>query len=117
LPSPPIGGVSTSSGSRRRKNLTNYVFILDAGNMVFPRAPEQLHATIVRDNSAAAYSMLCRFQGGQNNRKRLLSYHYWDPQMLVENPYIDPMAMLNREQLIKIGGYDSELYKLGWFGW
>ena len=39
-----------------------YAFILDADNMVFPRALEQLHATIVRDNSAAAYSMLCRFR-------------------------------------------------------
>ena len=94
-----------------------YVFILDADNMVFPRALEQLHATIVRDNSAAAYSMLCRFQGAYNNREGLLSYFDWDPQMLVEFPYIDAMGMFDREQLIKIGGYDNELYKLGWFGW
>jgi len=85
--------------------------------MVFPRALEQLHPTIVRDNSAAAYSMLCRFQGAYNNREGLLSYFDWDPQMLVEFPYIDAMGMFDREQLIKIGGYDNELYKLGWFGW
>ena len=94
-----------------------YAFILDADNMLFPRALEQLHATIVRDNSAAAYSMLCRFQGANNNREGLLSYYDWDPQMLVEYPYIDAMAMFDRAQLIKIGGYDNELYKLGWFGW
>jgi glycosyltransferase involved in cell wall biosynthesis len=94
-----------------------YAFILDADNMVFPRALEQLHATIVRDNSAAAYSMLCRFQSAHNNREGLLSYYDWDPQMLVEFPYIDAMAMFDREQLIKIGGYDNELYKRGWFGW
>ena len=94
-----------------------YVFILDADNMVFPHALEQLHATIVRDKSAAAYSMLCRFQSGQDNREGLLSYFDWDPQMLVEFPYIDAMAMFDREQLIKIGCYDNELYKLGWFGW
>ena len=94
-----------------------YAFILDADNMVFPHALEQLHATIVRDNSAAAYSMLCRFQGSQSDREGLLSYFDWDPRMLVEFPYIDAMAMFDREQLIKIGGYDNELYKLGWFGW
>ncbi len=94
-----------------------YVFILDADNMVFPRALEQLHATIVRDNSAAAYSILCRFQGAYNNREGLLSYFDWDPQMLVEFPYIDAMGMFDRKQLIKIGGYDNELYRLGWFGW
>ena len=86
-----------------------YVFILDADNMVFPHALEQLHATIARDKSAAAYSMLCRFQSGQDNREGLLSYFDWDPQMLVEFPYIDAMAMFDREQLIKIGGYDNEL--------
>ena len=94
-----------------------YAFILDADNMVFPRALEQLYATIVRDNSAAAYSMLCRFQGAHNNREGLLSYYDWDPQMLIEYPYIDAMALFDRAQLIKIGGYDTELYKYGWFGW
>jgi glycosyltransferase involved in cell wall biosynthesis len=94
-----------------------YAFILDADNMVFPRALEQLHSTIVRDNSAAAYSMLCRFQGAHRNREGLLSYFDWDPQMLVEFPYIDAMALFDRRQLIEIGGYDTELYKFGWFGW
>jgi GT2 family glycosyltransferase len=61
--------------------------------------------------------MLCRFQSRQSNREGLLSYFDWDPRMLVEFPYIDAMAMFDREQLIKIGGYDNELYKLGWFGW
>jgi glycosyltransferase involved in cell wall biosynthesis len=94
-----------------------YAFIMDADNLVFPRALEQLHAKIVQDRSAAVYSMLCRFQSRQSDREGLLSYFDWDPQMLVEFPYIDAMAMFDREQLIGIGGYDNELYKLGWFGW
>jgi glycosyltransferase involved in cell wall biosynthesis len=94
-----------------------YVFMMDADNLVFPRALEQLYTRIVRDRSVAAYSMLSRFKGHQSDREGLLSYFDWDPQMLVEFPYIDAMAMFDREQLIKIGGYDNELYKLGWFGW
>jgi glycosyltransferase involved in cell wall biosynthesis len=94
-----------------------YAFIMDADNLVFPRALEQLHARIVKDGSAAVYSMLCRFQSRQRDPEGLLSYFDWDPQMLVEFPYIDAMAMFDREQLIKIGGYDNDLYKLGWFGW
>jgi glycosyltransferase involved in cell wall biosynthesis len=94
-----------------------YAFIMDADNLVFPRALQQLHARIVKDGSAAVYSMLCRFQSRQSDPEGLLSYFDWDPQMLVEFPYIDAMAMFDREQLIKIGGYDNDLYKLGWFGW
>ncbi|HEY2680423.1 MAG TPA: glycosyltransferase [Candidatus Udaeobacter sp.] len=94
-----------------------YAFILDADNMVFPHALEELHATIVKDGSAAVYSMLCRFRGAHKNGEGLLSYFDWDPQMLVEFPYIDAMAMFDRKQLIRIGAYDNELYKLGWFGW
>ncbi len=37
--------------------------------------------------------------------------------MLVEFPYIDAMALFNRIQLIEIGGYNTDLYKFGWFGW
>lgn len=94
-----------------------YAFILDADNLVFPRALEQLHTTIVRDNSAAVYSILCRFQGAHNTREGLLSYFDWDPQMLVEYPYIDAMALFDRGKLIEIGGYDTNLYEFGWFGW
>jgi glycosyltransferase involved in cell wall biosynthesis len=94
-----------------------YALILDADNMVFPRALAELHRTIVRDHSAAAYSILCRFEGTHNNLQGLLSYFDWDPQMLVERPYIDAMALFDREKLIELGGYDTELYKFGWFGW
>jgi glycosyltransferase involved in cell wall biosynthesis len=94
-----------------------YAFILDADNMVLPRALEQLYNKIVTENSAAVYSMLCRFEGDYTHRDGLLSYFDWDPQMLVERPYIDAMALFDRRQLIEIGGYDTQLYKFGWFGW
>ena len=61
-----------------------YAFILDADNLVLPRALEQLYTKIVKENSAAVYSMLCRFEGAYHNREGLLSYFDWDPQMLVE---------------------------------
>src|SRR5205823_7265198 len=86
-------------------------------NMVLPRALEKLYNKIVTENSAAVYSMLCRFEGDYTHRDGLLSYFDWDPQMLVERPYIDAMALFDRRQLIEIGGYDTQLYKFGWFGW
>src|SRR5207302_10323647 len=51
-----------------------YAFTMDADNMVFPCALEQLYATIVSHRSAAVYSMLCRFQDTPSDREGLLSY-------------------------------------------
>ena len=94
-----------------------YAFIMDADNLIFPRAVEELYKAITQSGSAAAYSILCRFRGQPNNRSGLLSYFDWDPRMLVEHPYIDAMALFDRPQLLALGGYDNELFKIGWFGW
>jgi glycosyltransferase involved in cell wall biosynthesis len=110
-------GLADARNTGLRLARAPYAFIMDADNMVFPRALERLYTTIVSHRSTAVYSMLCRFQGVHRDREGLLSYFDWDPQMLVEHPYIDAMALFDRRQLIEIGGYDNELYKFGWFGW
>jgi GT2 family glycosyltransferase len=94
-----------------------YAFIMDADNLIFPNALEELYAAIARSGAAAAYSILCRFRGQPDNRSGLLSYFDWDPRMLVEHPYIDAMALFDRKQLLRLGGYDNGLFKIGWFGW
>jgi GT2 family glycosyltransferase len=94
-----------------------YAFIMDADNLILPRALELLYEAITSSRSAAAYSILCRFRGQPDNRSGLLSYFDWDPRMLVEFPYIDAMALFDRAQLIALGGYDNDLFKVGWFGW
>ena len=93
-----------------------YAFILDADNLIYPNALLQLHAAISTDNYAAAYSMLCRFHGTPRNRIGLLSYFDWDPEILVQFPYIDAMAMFRRE-VLREAGYDHQLSQIGWFGW
>ncbi len=37
--------------------------------------------------------------------------------MLVQHPYIDAMAMFRRDALLELGGYDTTLSQIGWFGW
>ncbi len=94
-----------------------YVFILDADNLVYPDAFRQLFEVISRGNYSAAFSLLCRFRETPANRVGLLSYFDWDPQILVQYPYIDAMAMFRREPLLAAPGYDNELNQIGWFGW
>jgi GT2 family glycosyltransferase len=94
-----------------------YVFMMDADNLIFPRALGELLATIRDGDYAAAFSLLCRFRGTQSNRVGLLSYYDWDLQVLVQRPYIDAMAMFRRDALLTAGGYDTGLSQIGWFGW
>jgi glycosyltransferase involved in cell wall biosynthesis/ubiquinone/menaquinone biosynthesis C-methylase UbiE len=93
-----------------------YVFMMDADNLVYPGALSQLLHAISNENAAAAFSILCRFKGTEKNRVGLLSYYDWDPQILVQQPYIDAMAMFRRDVLLEFK-YDTELNQIGWFGW
>lgn len=94
-----------------------YVFMLDADNLVYPNGLQQLYAAVTSGDYAAAYGLLCRFRGTPRNRVGLLSYYDWDPEILVQYPYIDAMAMFRREALLEASGYDNQLSQIGWFGW
>src|SRR5450432_158554 len=110
-------GLADARNVGLRQARAPYAFIMDADNLIFPLALEHLYAAITGSRAAAAYSILCRFHGQPNNRSGLLSYFDWDPRMLAEHPYIDAMALFDREKLTALGGYDNELFKIGWFGW
>lgn len=94
-----------------------FVFMMDADNLVLPEVFRELHAAISVGDCAAAYSLLCRFRGHPENRVGLLSIFDWDPQIMVQQPYVDAMALFRREVLLDLGGYDNRLSQIGWFGW
>ncbi len=94
-----------------------FVLMMDADNLLMPQALSQLLAAIESGEHVAAYSILCRFTGKPPRRMGLLSQYDWDPQILVQHPYIDAMALFRRETLLELGGYDNELSQVGWFGW
>lgn len=114
--------LNTGLADARNVGLENcrapYVFMMDADNLVFAKSLTQLLDVISGpENYSAAYSLLCRFRGMPANHEGLLSYFDWDPQILVQYPYIDAMAMFRRDTLLHLGGYDNELNQIGWFGW
>jgi glycosyltransferase involved in cell wall biosynthesis len=94
-----------------------YVFMMDADNLVTPPALSFLFKTMERDQCAAAYSILCRFRNSPKHPVGLLSHYDWDPEILVQGPYVDAMAMFRRDTLLELGGYDHTLSEIGWFGW
>jgi hypothetical protein len=91
--------------------------MMDADNLIYPQGLKQLFDVISEGHFAAAYSLLCRFRGTPINRVGLLSYFDFDPQILVQYPYVDAMAMFSRTALLELGGYDNHLSQIGWFGW
>ena len=94
-----------------------YIFMMDADNLVTPPALSSLFNTMEREQCAAAYSILCRFRKTPAHPVGLLSHYDWDPEILVQGPYVDAMAMFRREVLLELGGYDHTLSEIGWFGW
>ncbi|MEY2493341.1 MAG: hypothetical protein QOH24_2292 [Verrucomicrobiota bacterium] len=94
-----------------------YVFMMDADNLVLPRALRELVDLLDSNDYDAAYTIICRFRDTPANRLGLLSYFDWDPQILAQYPYIDAMAMFRRDVLLELSGYDNQLSQIGWFGW
>jgi len=94
-----------------------YIFMMDADNLVTPPALSFLFNTMEHEQCAAAYSILCRFRKAPGQPVGLLSHYDWDPEILVQGPYVDAMAMFRRDVLLKLGGYDHTLSEIGWFGW
>ena len=94
-----------------------YIFMMDADNLVTLPALSVLFHTMEREQCAAAYSILCRFRKTSAHPVGLLSHYDWDPEILVQGPYVDAMAMFRRDVLLQLGGYDHTLSEIGWFGW
>ncbi len=94
---------------------SEYVFVIDADNQVFPNCLTRLAATLDEHPEAAAtYSILEDF-GAQRNIRSALA---WDPARLCAANYIDAQAMWRRSMWTDLGGYrddDREVY--GWEDW
>ena len=82
-----------------------HVFVLDADNMVDPRAIARLHEAIRQGDFGAAYSQL-EFFGAQRG---IGLADFWSPRQFAGGNYIDAMALVDRDVWRKVGGY-ADLY-------
>jgi GT2 family glycosyltransferase len=113
----------TNTGLADARNLAfeqargNHVFVLDADNWVYPLGLRRLHDAIVEGRYVAAYGLIRRFDDDTDEALGLLSYYAWNVRELVRGPYIDAMALFDRNAVLKLGGYSTDLVDHGWFGW
>ncbi len=94
-----------------------YIFILDADNWIYPDCLSVLYEHIKYDKYAAVYAEISQFDNETRKEINRISCHEWDVHKLVTQPYIDAMAMFNKDILLEVGGYSTDLIEYGWFGW
>jgi len=89
------------------------VFMLDADNWIYPRCLRVLHDALRGSGHAAAYGILKRFDE-RGEAAGLGSFYPWDEEELLREPYVDAMALFDREAVLAVDGYSTELVWLGW---
>jgi GT2 family glycosyltransferase len=94
-----------------------YVFILDADNYVFPKGLENLYHWAKGKNWDFGFGILQRFDSENNKGLGLLSYYDWNEKHLLQEPYIDAMALFKKEAILACGGYQMNLASQVVMGW
>jgi Glycosyl transferase family 2 len=108
---------SANEGAAAARNLgfsharAETVFVLDADNVVFPRALRSLLDLLSTSGAAMAYGIVEVY----GDRIGLVSCLPWDIDRLVTANYIDMMALIRKSVWRDLGGFDSGMDRLG--GW
>jgi glycosyltransferase involved in cell wall biosynthesis len=95
------------------KCVGDFVFILDADNKINNGCLEKLYNFITENNLDSAYSTIECFDE-KEKFIRLISNDEFEFHKLREGPYIDAMALFNREKMMSISGYDMGMPVNGW---
>jgi glycosyltransferase involved in cell wall biosynthesis len=84
---------------------SEHVFVLDADNMIYPRAISRLHEALRQGGYGAAFSQL-EFFGAQ---QRIGYADVWSAAQFAQGNYVDAMALIDKAAWQKAGGY-ADLY-------
>lgn len=93
-----------------------YAFMLDADNWIEPNCLSILYQQIKLGGCASTYGKIKIFNHETQQYIDIFSDKEWNVDDLIQDPYIDAMAMFDKKILIDIGGYSTELVEYGWFG-
>ena len=93
-----------------------YVFILDADNKLFSQGLSRLYYWIQEHNLDFVFGILQRFDS-EKSGIGLLSHYEWNEKHLLEEPYIDAMALLKKTAIQTCGGYQTDFSVQAVMGW
>jgi glycosyltransferase involved in cell wall biosynthesis len=89
---------------------TDFVFVLDADNLIYPRCLQCLLSALQNCDASFAYCYLEKFgevSGLQNTRP-------WNPHVLQHGNYIDAMVLHRKAVWQMVGGYATDMPVMGW---
>lgn len=90
-----------------------FVFVLDADNLVHPAGIGRLVDALTADpDAAAAYGLLQRF--GPHGPTGLADVFAWWPERFRSGNYIDAMALFRTDVVHALGGYTTDRRLYGW---
>lgn len=89
------------------------LFVLDADNHVYPHGLGRLVAALdAHADRVFAYGVIEQFT--ESGPCDLMSFLAWDPNRLRYGNYVDAMAMVRRDALMRVGGYTTDSRLFGW---
>jgi glycosyltransferase involved in cell wall biosynthesis len=84
------------------------VFILDADNEIRPECLLAHYSVMANSDYAFAYGTINQFEHGTRKSVAVMSQREWDVREMVSGTFIDAMAMIRKETVLKLGGYSTE---------
>jgi glycosyltransferase involved in cell wall biosynthesis len=79
------------------------IFILDADNVLYPRCLDRSLEALAHTDAWFTYSILEVFGASSG----FIGNYPWNPKRLANGNYIDAMALIRRERLIQVSGYEE----------
>lgn len=94
-------GLAQARNTAFEHSRSDAVFVIDADNLLYPRAVEALAPFVIDRGYGAAYSQIEIF--GESTG--LGAADYWDKRFFVKGNYVDAMALVSKHAWSEIRGY------------
>lgn len=104
------GGLARARNTAFAHSRTEYVFVLDADNLLYPRCVEALVAAL--DNCAASFAYCIHEKFGEVHG--ISNFEPWTPSALRTGNMVDAMVLLRKSVWEKVGGYSTSMPVMGW---
>jgi glycosyltransferase involved in cell wall biosynthesis len=94
-------GLAATRNTAIEHTTSEYIFVLDADNAIYPRCLESLRDALDGNSLAFAYSIIEQF----GEVRSIIGCDGWSPVKLVHGNYVDAMALIRRDTWKRVGGY------------